>query len=745
MSGPGIITLRRRRPQVLAAPRSEPFNVWVVRGRDGRGIDIADTVDTYADLPTNLGPEDKGAGYMVRADKMFYRWSGTEFPDEGDGIQIMGPDGPPGRGIATDGIEVVGNQLRFTMTNGTVETVSVPAIQQAIDSAAAASASATAANTAKGAAEAAALTAGNSATTAVGARDAAITARTGAEGARDTAVGAATAADNSADAAALSESNADTSETNAAASAAAAAGSANTADTRATAAETARTGAQTARTGAETARDDAAGSATAAQTAADDAQDSATAAAASAAEAADVVTSGIPNATDTVKGGIRLAGDLGGTWDMPTVPALATKADLDPETGMIPTSQIPPRAMVTSKLVASTAERLALTSAQVQEGDIAVQSGNPGRGTYMLGDGPPSDPASWQLQFSPTDAVSSVNGYNGIVVLGKGDVGLGNADNTADLDKPISNAVAAALDGKVDEVATANVAYGTKTGGVQGTWPVTSAATATTLALRGTGGTVAVGDATAAGHAASKGQLDTGLSGKAAAVHQHSAADINAGTLDVARLPVGTSGTTVAAGNDSRIVNAVPNTRTVSAGTGLSGGGDLTANRTLAVAYGNTAGTAAQGNDTRLSDTRTPTDNTVATAKIVDAAVTVPKLGADVGPAIQAMIDTSVLAAQRVTVNAQAGAYTLVATDANKAVEVSSASAVNLTIPTDAAVAFPVGTVIEVDQLGAGKVTIVGASGVTVQAPVTPTTRAQYSALLLRKRAANLWLVSGDM
>jgi hypothetical protein len=46
---------------------------------------------------------------------------------------------------------------------------------------------------------------------------------------------------------------------------------------------------------------------------------------------------------------------------------------------------------------------------------------------------------------------------------------------------------------------------------------------------------------------------------------------------------------------------------TISAGTGLTGGGDLSANRTLAVAYGTTAGTAAQGNDSRLSDARTPT------------------------------------------------------------------------------------------------------------------------------------------
>lgn len=48
-------------------------------------------------------------------------------------------------------------------------------------------------------------------------------------------------------------------------------------------------------------------------------------------------------------------------------------------------------------------------------------------------------------------------------------------------------------------------------------------------------------------------------------------------------------------------------TTKVNAGTGLSGGGDLTEDRTLSVAYGNTAGTAAQGNDPRLSDARTPT------------------------------------------------------------------------------------------------------------------------------------------
>lgn len=42
------------------------------------------------------------------------------------------------------------------------------------------------------------------------------------------------------------------------------------------------------------------------------------------------------------------------------------------------------------------------------------------------------------------------------------------------------------------------------------------------------------------------------------------------------------------------------------AGTGLSGGGDLTADRTLSVAFGTTASTACVGNDSRLSNARTP-------------------------------------------------------------------------------------------------------------------------------------------
>src|SRR5690606_34524009 len=48
------------------------------------------------------------------------------------------------------------------------------------------------------------------------------------------------------------------------------------------------------------------------------------------------------------------------------------------------------------------------------------------------------------------------------------------------------------------------------------------------------------------------------------------------------------------------ITDAAPSSRTIAAGAGLSGGGSLAANRTFDVLYGTTAGTAAQGNDSRI-------------------------------------------------------------------------------------------------------------------------------------------------
>ncbi|SKV22898.1 Collagen triple helix repeat (20 copies) [Mycobacteroides abscessus subsp. abscessus] len=78
-------------------------------------------------------------------------------------------------------------------------------------------------------------------------------------------------------------------------------------------------------------------------------------------------------------------------------------------------------------------------------------------------------------------------------------------------------------------------------------------------------------------------------------------------------------------------------TTTVSAGTGLTGGGDLSANRTLAVSYGTSAGTACQGNDSRLSDARTPTTHTHTASQVTDFNTAADgRISAAVGVSVQA-------------------------------------------------------------------------------------------------------------
>ena len=84
----------------------------------------------------------------------------------------------------------------------------------------------------------------------------------------------------------------------------------------------------------------------------------------------------------------------------------------------------------------------------------------------------------------------------------------------------------------------------------------------------------------------------------------------NDARLSNARTPTAHKATHKTGGTDALTpadIGAVPTTIQVIAGTGLSGGGSLTENRTLAVTYGTATGTACQGNDARLSNARTPT------------------------------------------------------------------------------------------------------------------------------------------
>lgn len=106
----------------------------------------------------------------------------------------------------------------------------------------------------------------------------------------------------------------------------------------------------------------------------------------------------------------------------------------------------------------------------------------------------------------------------------------------------------------------------------------------------------------------------------------------------------------------------------------------------------------------------------------------------------------TVVSPLEVSLSAQTGSYTLVLADAGKAVEMTVAGANNLTVPPNSSVAFPVGTVIEVAQLGAGTTTLVAGGGVTLQSRGALLNLAgQFAVASIRKRATDTWLVAGDL
>ena len=95
-----------------------------------------------------------------------------------------------------------------------------------------------------------------------------------------------------------------------------------------------------------------------------------------------------------------------------------------------------------------------------------------------------------------------------------------------------------------------------------------------------------------------------------------------------------------------------------------------------------------------------------------------------------------------VALNTRTASYTLAASDEGRCVQMSSGSATTLTVPSNASVAFPVGTVVWVRRLGAGGVTVAGAVGVNVRTAASLTLGAQYSTVWLHKVASDEWVLS---
>lgn len=139
-------------------------------------------------------------------------------------------------------------------------------------------------------------------------------------------------------------------------------------------------------------------------------------------------------ASTSARGIVKLAGDLSGTADLPSVPGLAAKLDAS------------------------------------QKGAV--------NGVASLDSGGKVPSAQLDVTFP----VTSVASQTGDVVLAKSDVGLANVDNTSDASKPISSATQTALNAKANSVHTHAIADVTN---LQSSLDAKADASATTTALAG--------------------------------------------------------------------------------------------------------------------------------------------------------------------------------------------------------------------------------------------------------------------
>lgn len=138
--------------------------------------------------------------------------------------------------------------------------------------------------------------------------------------------------------------------------------------------------------------------------------------------------------------------------------------------------------------------------------------------------------------------------------------------------------------------------------------------------------------------------------------------------------------------------------------------------------------------------------------KIATGAVTTAKIAASVsltspniGAATASSIYTTGMVVDHTATNVRTTNYTLTLADDGVIIETNSTSSVTITVPLDSTANFPAGSKITILRANTGAAIVAGASGVTVNATPGLNLRAQWSAATLLKRAANTWVLMGDL
>jgi hypothetical protein len=88
--------------------------------------------------------------------------------------------------------------------------------------------------------------------------------------------------------------------------------------------------------------------------------------------------------------------------------------------------------------------------------------------------------------------------------------------------------------------------------------------------------------------------------------------------------------------------------------------------------------------------------------------------------------------------------YTLALTDAGDYIQTTSTSAVTITVPLQSSVSWAADTEIMFEQGNTGQLTIVGASGVTINSSSTLKSRTRYSVIGLKRISSDVWTLVGD-
>jgi hypothetical protein len=310
--------------------------------------------------------------------------------------------------------------------------------------------------------------------------------------------------------------------------------------------------------------------------------------------------------------------------------------------------------------------------------------------------------------------VQSVASKTGAVTLVKGDVGLGNVDNTADADKPVSTATQTALNAKQDTLVSGTNIKTVNSNSLLGSGNIEISSS---VAWGGITGTLSTQTDLQSALDAKEATITAGTTG------QYYRGDKSFQTLDKtavglgnvdntsdANKPVSTATQTALDGKQATITGAATTIDTE----------DLTASRAL------------------VSD---------GSGKVAVSDVTSTELGYldGVTSAVQTQVDAKT--DKLISLNTQTGTtYTLVLSDADKLVEMNNAAANTLTVPPNSSVAFSTGTQIIVVQKGAGTTTIAAGSGVTLLSKDSALgIGGQYGAATCIKIATDTWYVIGDL